>query len=143
MSRNSYQLPYGQDDVALVAEGTERRFKISWKLEEPTPERAARQMAVAEELRQALERDFTEELIIEDARFELQFNYAQRSNKTMHTKFGVEQSEELDKSATETLRTDEGAVHCPQCANTVLPRESFGGLRVCPNCGTEPFERKP
>lgn len=59
------------------------------------------------------------------------------------TKYGVDEgaSDDDQKTATETLPGSDGEVRCPQCQRTVLPRESFGGLRVCPVHGTEPFER--
>ena len=59
----------------------------------------------------------------------------------MHTKYSVEETE--DKTAEAALLRKPGAVQCPKCQKNVFPTERYGGLLVCPECGTEPFEQKP
>ncbi len=50
-------------------------------------------------------------------------------------KFGTEEVDEpADKQATDREK-------CPQCGKQLRPR-SITGIRVCPDCGTKPFEEK-
>lgn len=45
----------------------------------------------------------------------------------------------IDEEKTKTASKDE---RCPKCGSLLYPRKT-GDIPQCPNCGTEPFERRP
>ena len=51
----------------------------------------------------------------------------------MAEKYGVEQEEEVVKTASRTKS-------CPSCGLALLPSTTTGILR-CPECGSKPFEK--
>ena len=63
----------------------------------------------------------------------------------MHTKYAVETEPVDDRNSTEKaclVKTSEvPSLRCPKCGQYVYPPETFGGSWVCPEHGTEPFER--
>ncbi len=61
-------------------------------------------------------------------------------------KYGVDEEEKnpLEKRSAEGTGTEaDNLVKCPTCHRPVCHPENYGGLLVCVNCGTAPFERKP
>jgi len=50
-------------------------------------------------------------------------------------KYSVVTDDELTKEG------QEGAAKCPSCGSDQV--DYTGNVPVCPNCGTEPWERKP
>ena len=53
-------------------------------------------------------------------------------------KLGVVIDDEKVKTAELT-----GARRCPKCGTTLDPHISMNNSPCCPNCGTEPFEKRP
>lgn len=51
-------------------------------------------------------------------------------------KLGVHEDDELKKEAQDDAEKDPG---CPGCGSGV---EKHGNVLKCPDCGTEPFEKK-
>jgi len=48
-------------------------------------------------------------------------------------KYGVEEDQEKTKTASET-------VTCPDCGCALKDSQTTGGLLICEQCGTKPFE---
>lgn len=51
-------------------------------------------------------------------------------------KYGVEEctsNTDQEKTAQETQR-------CPNCGSSICNPDSTGGVKLCPKCGTKPFE---